>query len=154
MNPPGVNGAGAIPGNGLPPKSFRGPNFDGASVSEPLTLPDDPATSKLAKVLEIDIPTAIGCVFCLHVWAVSFAPDGDLDGFDPEDVADGAHFQGDPGAFVDSLLRFGFLTGDREHLMIAGWKHTGGRLVEFRRDARERKARQRAGHSEVTVTSL
>lgn len=54
-----------------------------------------PKTKKLARLLQISIPTAVGHLHGLWYWAMDFAQDGDLSSYDAEDIADAVMWEGD-----------------------------------------------------------
>ena len=46
-----------------------------------------PKTKKLARLLAVSVPTAIGHLHGIWYWALDFAQDGDLRRYDPEERA-------------------------------------------------------------------
>lgn len=99
------------------------------------TLEDHPKTRKLARTLEISIPTAIGHLHCLWWWAMKYAQTGDLTKFEAGDVADAARWEGDAQAFLQALLNAGFIDPD---MQIHDWYEYAGRLIEKRKANAER----------------
>lgn len=109
-----------------------------------------PKTTRLARLLGISLPQAIGHLHLLWWWALDFAPDGDLSGWDAADIAAAAHYDGDPEAFVDSLLgcgrdgQAGFLERLPDgRLVIHDWYEYAGKYAERRQQDAERKRRSR-----------
>ena len=70
-------------------------------------LRDHPKTRRLARMLDAEPPHVIGYLHCLWYWALNYAPDGDIEDFEPEDIADAAGWTGDPDIFVESLINCG-----------------------------------------------
>jgi hypothetical protein len=68
------------------------------------------------------------------------APGGYLTGIDPEDIADGAEWEGDPLAFIDALCYAGFLDDAEE---VHDWYDYAGKLIEKRAKDAERKRESR-----------
>lgn len=113
------------------------------------TLRNHPKTLKLARLLGVSKPAAIGHLHLLWWWALDYAEDGDLGRFDALDVAVGAEWEGDPAAFLDALVRSGFLdAGGRIH----DWGVYTGRLAAQRASNRDRQRRFRERHRDETGT--
>ena len=112
-------------------------------------LRDHPKTKRLARLLGCSLPQAIGHLHLLWWWALDYAQDGDLTGYDAADIAEVCQWQGDPDEFVDALLRCGidgrpgFLEQTDGRLVIHDWWQYAGRLVERRRQDAERKRASR-----------
>ena len=112
-----------------------------AWIKSQQALRDHPKLKKLARGLEISIPTALGHLHMLWWWAMDYAQDGNLTPFDALDIADAAGWGGDPNRFVDAMVNCGFRgagflerTEDGE-LLIHDWdEHCGD---EFERRAKE-----------------
>ncbi len=105
------------------------------------SLARHPKTRKLARLLGISLPDAIGRLHLLWWWALDYADDGDLSGFDDSDIADAMLWEGDPTALTAALVASGFMDEDRK---IHDWWDYAGQLVERRRADAERHRRQRA----------
>ena len=124
-----------------------------------------PKTKKLARLLAVSVPTAIGHLHGIWYWALDFAQDGDLRRYDPEEIADAALWEGEPVRFIEALVAAGYLDQTDNGLTIHDWYDYAGRLIEQREARREqdrvRKQRQRErkkveahdGHGEVTEES-
>ena len=97
-------------------------------------MKDHPKTKRLAKLLGISIPTAIGHMHCLWYWALEYAQDGNLTDFTPDEIAEAALWGGSAQAFVDALIGCGvgggagFLDGDP--LRVHDWYDYAGKLLE------------------------
>ena len=76
------------------------------------TLPGHRKIKALKRELKIKTPQAVGHMVMLWLWAVDNAPDGDLSRIDPDDIAEAAEWPKDGRAFVDAMIRAGFLDGD------------------------------------------
>jgi hypothetical protein len=96
-----------------------------------------PKTKRLARLLGVSVPTAIGHLHCLWYWALDYAQDGDLTGYDEIDVAGGALWDGDEREFSEALVKAGFV--DLDPPRIHDWMDYAGLLVERRRADAERK---------------
>lgn len=108
-----------------------------------------PKTKKLARLLAVSVPTAVGHLHGLWYWALDFAQDGALGQYDPEELADAAMWEGDPRQFVEALVAAGYLdkAGESGALTLHDWYDYAGRLMEQREAKKEqnrlRKQRQR-----------
>src|SRR5690606_39170704 len=104
-----------------------------------------PKTRRLARILGISLPAAVGHLHYLWWWALDFAEDGDLSGYDRYEIAEAALWEGDPDGFVDALVHARFLDEqDDGGLVLHDWDEYAGRLIERRARDRERKRRERA----------
>jgi len=112
-----------------------------------------PKTRKLARVLGITRPTAVGHLQFLWWWAMDYAEDGELARFEAIDVAIGGEWEGEPETFVDALVDAGFLLRHDNTLSINDWHDYAGKLIERRKADAERK---RAGRrrDETSVRTL
>jgi len=108
-----------------------------------------PKTKRLARLLDIPLPHAIGILHCLWWWAMDYAQDGDLSRFDPDDIADACHWPGET-ELLRALIEAGFVDED---LYIHDWHEYAGRLIEKREQNKERKRKSRARHAPVTRPS-
>lgn len=102
-----------------------------------------PKTRKLARRLEISIPTAVGHLHCLWHWALSFAEDGNLSKHDAEDVAIGAMWEGDGDKLLEALKAAGYVDATSEGLLLHDWWQYAGKLIDKRRRDAERKKQSR-----------
>jgi len=116
-------------------------------------LRNHPKTKKLARLLSVPLPQAIGHLHCLWWWACDYAPDGDLTDIEPDVIADGAEWTGDPVLFIDALVNAtkerggaGFLDREGDQLSIHDFEEYIGRHMEraAKDAARKRKERGQA----------
>ena len=103
------------------------------------TLPSHRKIKALKRELKIKTPQAVGHMVMLWLWAVDNAPDGDLSGIDPDDIAEAAEWPKDGKAFVDAMIRAGFLDGD---MRLHDWGDFSGMLME-KREAKRASDRER-----------
>ena len=114
-------------------------------------LRGDPKTRRATKALGESIAHTVGYLHCLWWWALEYAPDGDLEDFEAEDIADAAGWAGDPQTFVDALVNAGtkdkpgFLARDTGgRLIIHDWEDNQGDQFRARIQAAAKKRAQRA----------
>jgi len=105
-----------------------------------------PKTKRLARALDISIPTTVGHLHILWHWCLDFAQDGDVTEFWADTIADAAMWEGDPETFALALVNTGWLddAGDGSRIMIHDWDDYAGKLIEKRRADAERKRAARA----------
>ena len=111
-----------------------------------------PKTKRLAKRLKIQVYAAVGLLHCLWYWAVDYAPDGDLSGFEDWEIADAAGYEKDPSKLMDALIFSGFLDNTDTGIKIHDWDDYAGRTIEQREEKkkknRERQKKYRESHKE------
>lgn len=105
-----------------------------------------PKTRRVAVRLGISKAAVIGHLHLLWWWTLDFAPDGDLSGFDAEEVAAVAEWEGDAEQFLQALLDTGWLDEGRR---VHNWGDYAGRLVNLRDGIRERQRRFREKKRDV-----
>ena len=111
-------------------------------------LKDHPKTRKLARLMGVSVPTAIGHLHCFWWWALEYAPDGDLAHVDPMDVAIGAMWEGDDSEFFFHMSTAGFIDyPETNHPVIHDWSDYAGKLIDRRKANTERK---RAARTETS----
>lgn len=116
------------------------------------TLGSHPKTRKLAHLLKVSKPAAIGHLHCLWWWAVDYAEDGDLSRFDALDIAIGAEWEGDEELFAEALVTAGFLDlDDAGGYQIHDWDDYAGKLIERRKANAERMRAARAERESGTT---
>jgi len=119
-----------------------------------------PKLKKLCRVLDISEPQAVGHLHYLWWWSLDYCDDGDLSRFDPLDIAIGAMWDGDPGAFVAALAACGWVDQDDDTTTVHDWDQYIGKLLDQRQANRDRQRRHRdskrtvsGSNGNVTVTS-
>lgn len=113
------------------------------------TLPTNKKTVRLKNLLRIKTPQAVGHLCILWLWALDNAPDGDLSGFSPEEIAEFSCWQGkNPGDFVGALVQAGFIDSD---MMIHDWYEYAGKLLDQRKAQSEYKKRQYALYNDMRL---
>lgn len=117
------------------------------------TLGQHPKTKRLARYLEVSLPAAVGHLHYLWWWALDYAQDGDLSRYEPEDIADAVLWDGDAKAFVEALIRAGFLDQVNDKLLIHDWDDYAGRLIDKRKANSERARRWREKKSNECATN-
>ena len=103
-----------------------------------------PKTARLARLLGVSIPTAIGHLHCFWWWGMDFAADGDLSHCDEIDIAGAALWEGDEREFFEAMVRSGFI--DVDPVRIHDWEEYGGKLNRKRAANAERMKAARAAH--------
>lgn len=98
-----------------------------------------PKTKRLARLLGVSIPTAMGHLHCLWYWALDFAQDGYVSKYNGGDLADAALWEGDVDLFTTSLIESGWLDVEGDATLIHDWWDYAGKLLERRRKDVERK---------------
>lgn len=109
-----------------------------------------PKTKKLARLLGVSLPAAVGHLHFLWWWAMDYAQDGDLSRYDAYDIADACGWEGDPEKILSALIESGFIDQTEEGLFIHDWDDYAGRLIEKRKANTERKRKSRERHAAVT----
>lgn len=107
------------------------------------SVANHPKTRKLARRLDVSIPTAMGHLHCLWHWALEYAEEGNLEKHDAEDVAIGAMWEGEPKDLLDALVSVRFLDETPRGLELHNWDRYTGRLIEKRKQDAERKRKSR-----------
>lgn len=96
-------------------------------------------TGRLARALSVSKVTAVGHLHAFWWWCMDNAPTGVLAGIDPEDIADGAAWEGEPKAFIDALVYAGFVDSAPGDECVHDWMDYAGKLIEKREKDAERK---------------
>jgi hypothetical protein len=113
------------------------------------TLGQHPKTRKLARLLNISVPTAVGHLQFLWWWAMDYAPDGSLERFEDADIADAMLWEGNAEALVDALRVAGFVDVNQIH----DWDTYVGRLLDKKAANAERARVSRERARDVRVTN-
>jgi hypothetical protein len=90
--------------------------------------------------LGIPRPQVIGHLHMLWYWAMDYAQDGRIGGFDALDVAIAADWEGEPDAFIDGLKQAGFIDRDGK---LHDWEDYAGKYFKRREQNMERQQRFR-----------
>lgn len=98
-----------------------------------------PKTKKLARLLGVSLPAAVGHLHYLWWWALDFAQDGTLGKYDAADIADAMQWDGDADQLIDALLSAGYIDNTGSGLVIHDWAEYAGKLLERRAKDRARK---------------
>jgi hypothetical protein len=106
-----------------------------------------PKTIRFAKLLGLSLPEAIGYLHLLWWWALEYAQDGRLSGYDANEVAAALLWQGPPEQLRDALIAARFLDKDGH---IHDWEDYAGRLIDKRRADADRLRRYRDSQKSVT----
>ena len=107
-------------------------------------LRDHVKVHRLAKLMEIPYPYALGLVSCLWLWAVDNATHGDLSSFTDEEIAYAAKLDGPVNGFRKHLMAVRFLDSSGR---LHDWDKHGTRVL---RTANERVKKARAAkHKEA-----
>lgn len=122
-----------------------------------------PKTKRAARALQVPPEHLIGQLHCLWWWALEYAPDGDVEDFEAEDLADAAGWTGDAETFVTTLTMCGskggagFLERLNGRLTIHDWEENQGDRFRARIQAAAKKRAQRAakqGHEAEDVPNV
>jgi hypothetical protein len=106
-----------------------------------------PKTKRLARMLDVSVPTAIGHLLLFWLWALDYAQDGALGKFTAFDLADAACFDGDAQVLVQARLEANFIDSDEQNaLYIHDWYDYAGRLIDKRKQNKTRMKNARATH--------
>ena len=103
-------------------------------------LSEHPKVYRLAETLKVEQYAAVGLVVSLWTWALTHAPDGDLEKFPDAALARACYWKKSPSAFVQALTAAGWLD-EPKHLH--DWDEYTGALMDATK-AKKEKARQRA----------
>lgn len=98
-----------------------------------------PKTKKLARLLGVSLPAAVGHLHYLWWWALDFAQDGMLNKFDAYDIADAMQWDGDADQLLEALRSAGYIDDTDAGLRIHDWMDYAGKLLERREKDRSRK---------------
>lgn len=100
-----------------------------------------PKTKKLARLLGISLPAAVGHIHYLWWWALDYAQDGDLSRFDDYDIKDAVHWDGDEKELMNAFVESGYIDfNDDGGIFLHDWFEYAGKLAERRAKDRARKA--------------
>lgn len=111
------------------------------------TLPRHPKLLRLANILRVHRAQSAGHLTFLWLWALDYAPSGELSALTPAEISAAAEWPGDAEAFVAALRQCGWLD---DGLRIHDWEDYAGRIVAERTKNRDRMRRARAQLREET----
>ncbi len=113
-------------------------------------LRNHPKVSRLSRILSIPKVQAIGHLHALWWWAMDYSPDGLTSDWTPEDIADGAMWDGDAERFHEALISSRWIDADG---MLHDWGDYAGKILDKRATDRERKRLSRGRPPDVRVTA-
>lgn len=108
------------------------------------TLPRHPKLLRLANRLRVHPAQAAGHLTFLWLWALDYAPHGDVSALAPAEISAAACFPGDAELFAKALGQCGWVDPDGQ---IHDWADYAGRIVTMREGNRDRQRRSRARHA-------
>jgi len=115
------------------------------------SLGQHPKTIRLAGLLKVRVPEAVGLLQFLWWWALDYAADGQVAVADQQVVARACQWHGPPAKFWEALSQVGFIDpgAQPDTWQIHKWMDYAGRLIAARAAHAERtrtkRAQQRAG---------
>jgi len=115
------------------------------------SLAQHPKTRRLARALEVSLPTAIGHLHLLWWWTLDYAEDGELVRYTPEDIADACQWEGDAITLWEGLISSGFVDANEGKGCVHDWDDYAGKLVERRRRNRDYMRASRVRHVGTTL---
>ena len=103
-----------------------------------------PKTCRMAKQLGISRPAVIGHLHYLWWWAMDFAQDGNVTGFDNDELAEAALWDGNSVDFFQALACSGFIdvlqeAGQDEKCVLHDWSQYAGKLAAHRKANAEKQ---------------
>ena len=96
-----------------------------------------PKTKKLARLLGVSVPAAVGHLHFLWWWALDYAQDGSLDRYDHDDIADACGWDGDAEVIFNALIESGFFDKTESGIVIHDWMEYAGKFVNSKLSASE-----------------
>src|SRR5690348_15952279 len=93
---------------------------------------------------DVDEDQALLHIMKLLLFAGRMRPDGDLSTMSARQLARTCGWRDEPGAFVEALVKSGWLEEHGPGYRIEGWERHGGRSMDERERGRKRKAEWRA----------
>ena len=100
-----------------------------------VNLMSHPKLRRLSTRLGCTKAQALGHVVSLWSWACKFSPHGKTDKFEPEEIADGAMWDGDPNLFANAMIEVGLIDDDG---MLHDWRQYNGVIIEKKERDRDR----------------
>lgn len=122
------------------------------------SLVGHPKTKRAARALGVPVPMMVGHLHCLWYWALDYAGDGSLEGFEAWEIAEAAGYEGEPEQFIAALVNCGndgagFLEESGDMLVIHDWYDYAGRYIEQREANAERMRKKRAEDVQRTCSA-
>jgi hypothetical protein len=105
------------------------------------TLPNHPKLIRLASRLKIHSAQAAGHLTFLWLWALDYAPTGNLSSLEPAEIASAAKFDGDAETFSETLRQLGWVDSTGH---IHDWYDYAGKLIDRRERNREQMKKARS----------
>lgn len=118
-------------------------------IESHIELVGHPKTRRLAKLLEISDRDAIGLLHMLWYWALKYAADGDLRGFEDDEIAAAVQWEGESSEVLASLKAAKFVDSDG---WLHDWDEYTGKLIERREANAERMRIARAKREGKTLS--
>lgn len=112
------------------------------------SLRSHPKLLRLAGILGVSEPTAVGHLHYLWWWCLDYAEDGNLEAYTDGEIAKAAGWTRDSAKFVQALTAANWLDGK----VIHDWNEYGGRLMHKREQSRNRMRTLRARSANVQQT--
>jgi hypothetical protein len=108
---------------------------------------------RASRALDTDMVTMVGHLHFLWWWALDNIPaDGSLRHIDEWDIAEGAHWDGDPKVFVEAITKAGFI--DRRPRALHNYREYGGALTEKKEKNRQRMREAREQKKAIPTPSV
>lgn len=104
------------------------------------TFPRHPKVRKLADRLGLSMIEARGHLATLWCWVCGYAPDGDLESFDEDDIELAAEWEGERGAFIEACRQVGLIDEHEDGYEIHEWME---RAESFKKARQKREQRER-----------
>ena len=99
-----------------------------------------PKTRKAARLAGVSVPTLVGHLHLIWHWALDFAQEGNLSGYEPWQVEDAAMWEGAEGALFDALRLAAYTEVNNDSVCaLHDWHDYAGKLIERRRADAARK---------------
>lgn len=106
----------------------------------------------LERLLELPVPTVVGHLLLVWLWAIDSAEDGCIADGEAWAIEKAAGWPGDPGAFVAALEEAGFLDRLDGCVQIHNWDEYGGRVLAARERNAQKQRRYRERNRNVPAT--
>ena len=103
------------------------------------SLKEHPKTLRLAELLDVEVPSAIGYLHCFWWWCLDYAETGDLSKFTARTIARGSLWTGEGELFLTALIKAGFVDQEGETRLLHDWGAYTGKLISSRQEQRHNK---------------